>query len=91
MEIVEINFNPISSRKESDMILKAQNVDSALLEDYIDKSGYKIGFITDQLGISRQAFDQKMKNRNKFRVSEVYVLCDLLKITPEDKQKIFTL
>lgn len=73
------------------MIIKAQNVDSALLEDYIDKSGYKIGFITEQLGISRQAFDQKMKNRNKFRASEVYVLCDLLKITPEDKPKIFTM
>ena len=71
------------------MIIKAQNVDAELLEDYIDKSGYKIGFITEQLGISRQAFDQKMKNRNKFRASEVYVLCDLLKITPEDKPKIF--
>lgn len=89
MEIVEIIFNPISSRKERNMILKAQNVDSALLEDYIEKSGYKIGFITEQLGISRQAFDQKMKNRNKFRASEVYVLCDLLKISPEDKPKIF--
>ena len=73
------------------MILKAQNVDAALLEDYIEKSGYKIGFITDQLGISRQAFDMTMKNKNKFRVSEVYVLCDLLKISPEDKPKIFML
>ena len=89
MEIVEKMFNPIFSGKEMKMIIKAQNVDAALLEDYIEKSGYKIGFITDQLGISRQAFDMKMKNKNKFRVSEVYVLCDLLKITPEDKAKIF--
>lgn len=89
MEIVEINFNPISSGKDKIMIVKVQNVDTELLEKYILRSGYKIGFITDQLGISRQAFDQKMKNKNKFRASEVYVLCDLLKITPEDKPKIF--
>lgn len=71
------------------MITKTQNVDAARLEEYIDKSGYKLGFIIEQLGLSRQAFDMKMKNKNKFRASEVYVLCDLLKITPEDKTKIF--
>lgn len=71
------------------MLIKAQNVDEQLLNTYIDKSGYKLGFIIDQLGISRQAFDKKMKNINKFRVSEVYVLCDLLKIPEDDKHKIF--
>lgn len=71
------------------MIVKTQNVDATLLEDYIEKSGYKIGYIVEQLGLSRQAFDKKMKNKNKFRASEVYVLCDLLKISPEDKLKIF--
>ena len=71
------------------MIVKTQNVDAKLLEDYIEKSGYKIGYITEQLGLSRQAFDMKMKNKNKFRASEVYVLCDLLKISQEDKLKIF--
>lgn len=71
------------------MIVKTQNVDATLLEDYIENSGYKIGYIVEQLGISRQAFDRKMKNKNKFRASEVYVLCDLLKISKKDKQKIF--
>lgn len=70
-------------------MVKAQNVDTQLLNEYIDKSGYKLGFIIDQLGISRQAFDKKMKNINQFRASEVYVLCDLLKINEDDKHKIF--
>ena len=70
-------------------MVKAQNVDTELLEEYIDRSGYKLGYIIDQLGISRQAFDKKMKNINQFRASEVYVLCDLLKINDADKNKIF--
>ena len=71
------------------MMVKAQNVDEQLLNQYIDKRGYKLGFIIEQLGISRQAFDKKMKNVNQFRASEVYVLCDLLKISETDKHKIF--
>ena len=70
-------------------MVKAQNVDEQLLNDYIEKSGYKIGYICEQLGISRQAFDKKLKNVNKFRVSEVYVLCDLCRIPDADKHKIF--
>lgn len=75
--------------KGEKIVVKAQNVDTQLLNEYIDKSGYKLGFIIDQLGISRQAFDKKMKNINQFRASEVYVLCDLLKINEDDKHKIF--
>lgn len=70
-------------------VVKAQNVDVELLNEYIDKSGLKLGYIIDKLGISRQAFDKKMKNVNRFRASEVYVLCDLLKISENDKPKIF--
>ena len=70
-------------------MVKAQNVDVELLNEYIDKSGLKLGYIIDKLGISRQAFDKKMKNVNRFRASEVYVLCDLLKISENDKPKIF--
>lgn len=72
-------------------MVKTQNVDSKLLDAYIQKSGIKISFITEQLGISRQAFDMKRKNVNSFRASEVYVLCDILKISPEDKERIFML
>lgn len=61
-----------------------------LLDIYIDNSGLKIGFIADQLGLSRAGFDKKRSGMIPFRKSEVYVLCDILNIKDEsDKKKIF--
>ena len=69
---------------------KAQNVDRELLDNAIKDSGLKVSFICDTLGISRQAFDKKRKGINSFRKSEVYVICDLLRITDNSlKAKIF--
>ena len=71
-------------------MVKTQNIDTALLDEYIEKSGLKVSFISEQLGISRQAFDKKRKGAVAFRQSEVYVICDLLRITDADtKAKIF--
>lgn len=70
-------------------MVKTQDVDTELLDDYIKKSGLRIGFIVEMLGISRQAFDKKRKGEVPFRAPEVYVLCDLLKIPPEIKPNIF--
>ena len=67
-------------------VVKTQNIDTELLNQAIDDSGLRIGFIADTLGISRQAFDKKRKGINAFRQSEVYVLCDLLKINDDAKK-----
>lgn len=72
-------------------MVKTQDVDTALLNEYIERSGLRVGFIVNTLGISRQAFDRKRKGEISFRAPEVYVLCDLLKISPEVKPKIFCL
>lgn len=64
-------------------------VNTQLLDDRIEASGFKKGFIVDTLGISRFGFDKKCKNLTPFRVAEIYVLCDLLHISDDDKQKIF--
>lgn len=65
-------------------------VNTALLDEKIGQSGLKVNYIVDALGISAQAFYKKKGNRTPFRKSEIYVLCDLLKITDvEDKVKIF--
>lgn len=72
-------------------MVKTQDVDTQLLNEYIEKSGLKIGFIVDKLGISRQIFDRKRKGEVTFRAPEVYVLCDLLKIPDNVKPKIFLL
>lgn len=71
-------------------MVKTQNIDVELLDKAIDESGLKIQYIVDALGISRQAFDNKRKGKVAFRKSEIYVLCDLVRITDGDlKEKIF--
>lgn len=71
-------------------MVKAQNIDTKLLDDYISKSGLRVSYICEQIGITRQAFDKKRKGINAFRQSEIYVLCDLLRITDaSEKTKIF--
>lgn len=69
---------------------KTQNVDTELLEFYIQKSGLRLGHIVDTLGISRLSFDKKKKGLISFRAAEVYVLCDILKIPESEKWKIFS-
>lgn len=64
-------------------------VNSDLLDKYIRESGLKIGYIVEQLGISRQGFIKKKKGQISFKASEVFTLCDLLNIQDDDKQKIF--
>jgi hypothetical protein len=85
--MVEKNSN--LKQKEVGNLIKTQNVNAKLLDDYIEKSGLRISYLTEQLGISRQAFDMKRKSINAFRASEVFVLCNLLHITEEDKKQIF--
>lgn len=70
-------------------MVKTQNVDTSLLEDAIERSGLKVGYLLEKLGISRQAFHYKRKGRTAFRQSEVYVLCDLLNLSETEKQQIF--
>jgi len=60
-----------------------------LLDERIEQSGLKVGFITEKLGLSRNGFDKKKKGKTPFRAAEIYVLCDLLKLSDEDKQDIF--
>ena len=64
-------------------------VDTLNLEKKIQESGLKTTFIISQLGITRQALDLKKKNKRKFRISEIYVLCDLLHIPNDERQAIF--
>lgn len=70
-------------------MVKVQIIDTELLDRAIERSGLKIGFICDELGISRQAFDKKRKGKNAFRKSEVYTLKGLLSIGSSDSDKIF--
>lgn len=70
-------------------MMKTQYVDGALLDEYFDKSGLRIGFVIDKLGITKSAYYLKKNGKRSFTASEVYVICDLLRIPDEDKDKIF--
>jgi hypothetical protein len=68
---------------------KTQHIDTELLESAIQKSGLRPGFLAENLGLTRQGFHQKRKGTVPFRQSEVYVLCDLLRLDQTEKVKIF--
>ena len=61
-----------------------------LLKDKIDKSGLKIGFISDFVGISRQLLWKKINNLTPFNQYEIDKLCEVLRITSlKGKEAIF--
>ena len=64
-------------------------VNTQLLDSKIDVSGLKVNHIVETLGLSRNGFDKKRKGKIKFRKPEIYVLCDLLHLTEDEKQSIF--
>ena len=64
--------------------------DTALLVEWIEKSGYKRAYIAKQLGLSTYGLQLKVENRSEFKPSEINALCKLLNITTlRDKDKIF--
>lgn len=64
-------------------------VDTKSLEKKISESGYRPRYIYDNLGITRQSFDSKKKNKRKFRAAEIFTLCSLLNISDSERQEIF--
>ena len=63
---------------------------TTLLEQYIEKSGYKRGFIARQIGLkSTYGFSRKVNNNSEFTGTEIAILCNLLKINAKDKEAIF--
>lgn len=70
-------------------MVKTQNIDTELLAKAIDASGIKSSHFADTLGISRQSFNNKCRGKSQFKLSEVYVMGDLLKLSNEKKDEIF--
>lgn len=61
-----------------------------MLRDAIKKSGLKLEFIAEKLGITRFSLSKKIENVTEFKTSEVQKMCDVLQITdPQDKEAIF--
>lgn len=64
-------------------------LDTQLLDEKIEKSGFKVGYLVENLGLSRNGFDKKRKGKTPFRTAEIYVLCDLLRLSETEKAAIF--
>lgn len=62
---------------------------TSLLEQYIEKSGFKKGFIAQQIGLTAYGFSLKVKNKSEFKANEILGLCKLLKINTKEKEAIF--
>jgi hypothetical protein len=62
---------------------------SQKLKVLIDSSGYKIRFIAEQIGLTYQGFVNKINDIAKFRANEIAILCDLLKISDDERNAIF--
>ena len=62
---------------------------TTLLEQYIEKSGYKKAYIAQQLGLTPYGLALKINNKSEFKASEMTILSRLLKIGAKDKNAIF--
>lgn len=61
-----------------------------LLEEAIEKSGYKKSYIAKMIGITTYCLARKIRNENEFKASEINTLCNLLKIeNAAEKERIF--
>lgn len=60
------------------------------LEEVIDNSGKKKGYLAEKIGVTRQTFTKKCKDPSSFTNLQATILCDELGITKlSDRQKIF--
>ena len=63
--------------------------DTKLLREMIAKSGLKLGYIAQQMGLSRQALQQKINNDRDFKAGEVNELSRLLQLDNPTREAIF--
>lgn len=64
-------------------------LDICLLKQVINDSGYKKTFIAERIGISYQAFLNKIEGRTEFVATEIVKFCDLLQLDNQVRDKIF--
>lgn len=62
-----------------------------LLRQKIDESGYKLTYIAEQCGLTYQGFMNKVNNKSDFTAPEIGILRILLKLSPEEVERIFFL
>ena len=59
------------------------------LNGRIALSRVPIAAIAEKMGLSRQSLYLKMQGKRDFKISEVNKICEILRLTDEEKQLIF--
>lgn len=62
---------------------------TALLKQKIDRSGYKVIYLAEQVGLTPQGFYKKLKDGSDWTFTQVMILKDLLHLTKEEVNSIF--
>ena len=75
----------ISTNKGGDRM--AYNGD--LLKKMIHKSGIKLKFIAEKLGVSPYGLKLKIDGKNEFKNSEIIIICETLNLSKSDRDAIF--
>lgn len=64
-------------------------INSELLQKKIRESGFKLGYISSELNLSPYGFNRKLRNESEFKVSEMFKLCEILKLSDKERTDIF--
>lgn len=65
------------------------NMNLGYLNYKIEEIKIPITTIAEKMGISRQSLYLKMKGNREFKTSEIAKLCDILRLTNDEKNLIF--
>ena len=70
--------------------MQTTRTNTELLEDIIQKSGYKKQYLAEKIGLTPAGFYNCINNRAEFRAGQINALCELLGITDlTQKENIF--
>lgn len=61
----------------------------SLLKAKIAESGYKLQFVAETIGLTRQALHKRLVNGSDFTASEIMALTKLLKLSAAEQKAIF--
>lgn len=84
--VIVIMLTDMSTSKSKE---RWYTMDLILLNSKIDEIKIPITTIAEKMGISRQTFYLKMSGQREFKASEIEKICDILRLTDDEKSSIF--
>lgn len=63
--------------------------DKNLLYYFVKRAGFKNKDIAEAIGITPAGYTLKISNKSDFRQSEIKTICDMLKLTVEERDRVF--